>query len=97
MAHSGVLISKLESQTGVTGALGLDEIRHVLKHPSPLPTAFSGLCRHAALWSERLLPPRHEFPQRHVQPPPAGSPASPACPRLQAIGACPHPGRETGW
>lgn len=67
------------------------------KAPLSSGCCFSGLCHHAALWSERLLPPRHEFTECHVQPPSAGSSASPARPWLQALGARPHPGGETGW
>lgn len=53
--------------------------------------------RHAALRGERLLSPRHELTERHVQPPPAGGATGPTRTRLQALRACPHSCRETGW
>lgn len=52
---------------------------------------------HAALRGERLLSARHELPQRHVQPAPAGRTTGAARARLPAVRARAYVGRETGW
>ena len=69
-----------------TGTLNV--IRSLLSLPSR---------RHAALRGERILPARHELPERHVQPAPAGRAAGPARARLPALRARAHPRRETCW
>lgn len=57
----------------------------------------TGSGHHAALWSERLLSPRDELPERHVQPAPAGRATGAACARLPTFSARAHPRGETGW
>lgn len=53
--------------------------------------------QHAALRGERLLSARHELPQRHVQPAPAGSATGAARARLPTVRTRAYTGRETSW
>lgn len=57
----------------------------------------TGSGRYAALWSERLLSPRDELPERNVQPAPAGRATGAARARLPTFSARAHPRGETGW